>query len=58
MYAVTVIVHVFIASVLAFIGGVITFALGYEYPLPYLVDGIVFLAYFGVVVLIFDADWG
>lgn len=50
--------HAFFAIVLAFIAGVITLALGYDYPLPFVVAVIVFLAYFGVVVFIFDADWG
>jgi hypothetical protein len=52
------VMNAFIAIILAFIGGVITLALGYDYPLPFIVAGIVFLAYFGVAVFVFDADFG
>jgi hypothetical protein len=49
--------HAFFAIVFALIGGLITFALGYDYPWPLIVAAIVFLAYFGVIVFIFDVDW-
>ena len=52
------VMNAFIAIILAFIAGVITLALGHDYPLPFVVAGIAFLAYFGVVVFVFDADWG
>lgn len=49
--------HLIISVVLAVIGGFITYALGYGNPWPIVVGVIVFLAYWGVCVLIIDADW-
>jgi len=48
--------HIVASLLLAIIGGVITYALGYATPWPYIVGVIVFLVYWGVCVLIIDAD--
>jgi membrane protein YdbS with pleckstrin-like domain len=50
--------HVIVSILLGIIGGVITYAIGYDNPWPFVVAGIVFLAYWGVFILIIDADWG
>jgi membrane protein YdbS with pleckstrin-like domain len=49
--------HILVSVILAVIGGVITYALGYAAPWPYVVGVIVFLAYWGVSVWIVDGDW-
>jgi hypothetical protein len=48
--------HLIASLILGSIGGLITYALGYSNPWPFAVAGIVFLAYWGVFVLIFDGD--
>jgi membrane protein YdbS with pleckstrin-like domain len=49
--------HIVAALLLAIVGGVITYALGYDGLVPLIVGVLVFLAYFGVVMFIIDADW-
>jgi len=49
-------VHVAIAAVLGTIAGVIAYVIGAEDPWPYVIAGLVFLAYFGVFVVIIDGD--
>jgi len=49
--------HIVASLLLAIIGGVITYVLGYGDLWPVLVGVIVFLAYWGVCVLVIDGDW-
>jgi membrane protein YdbS with pleckstrin-like domain len=49
--------HVLASILLGIVSGCITYAIGYENPWPYVVGVIVFLAYWGVSILIIDADW-
>jgi hypothetical protein len=48
--------HIIFSLLLGVISGVITHALGYGDLWPLIVGVIVFLAYFGVFVFIFDGD--
>jgi len=49
--------HIIASLLLATIGGVITYALDYVTPWPYIVGVIVFLAYCGFCFFIIDEDW-
>jgi hypothetical protein len=49
--------HLLASVLLAVCAGVITHMLSYEHPWPLIAGVIVFLFYWGAVVLVFDADW-
>jgi F0F1-type ATP synthase assembly protein I len=49
--------HLIASVILGVIGGLIAYALDYSNPWPLMVGVIVFLAYWGVFIIIIDADW-
>ena len=49
--------HFLVSLMLAFLCALVTFALGYEHPWPLIIGVAGFLLYWGVCIVILDADW-